>query len=346
MPVCEHEIRETKRGAGPCRIVAEVKLRNGKPNWWCHTHGVAAGAPDGNPLTQCPGAWMDAVPEEECLEIDVNDGEFSVWGGMDAALEIGETVIEPGKVHVHHRSGADQPKDVDQSFSIVTLRAGSETLVIEGTAAVAFSVSELVGREVVPLKCTHCGEVHIDELMFATHPHAKHLCNSCGRNFRHPAPTISNPLAEADKQLGLSPRPEPVRPSRPLEIDSTEFGGISLFPSNAAIVSNMSRSEEMGIHVHAWDHEGVMVLDETYSSVVIDGQAVDEEFLRVLAVQRSLAHGAPIIAKDCQDCGAALCGPRDTYFAPTTTHICHACGAQNKTRRRVFLNPLVDQFPV
>ena len=58
-------------------------------------------------------------------------------------------------------------------------------MLIEGVVAAAYSISELSGREMTPLACPHCGGFHIDEFKFATFPHRKHLCNSCGRNFRY-----------------------------------------------------------------------------------------------------------------------------------------------------------------
>lgn len=344
MAICKHDIRETRRGAGPCRIEAEVKLRNGKPNWWCRTHGMAAGAPDGNPLETCPGAWLDPVPEDECIELDVADGETAIWGAIPAAVEIGDVEREPGKVHVHRRRAAGAPKDIDSSFAIVTVHSGQESIVIEGTAAVAYSISELSGRVVVPLTCPHCREVHIDELKFATFPHLKHLCNSCGRNFRDRNPSISNPLADAYKQLGLGPRPEPVRPDRPLNISSCDYRGVALYPSNSAIVSTMSRPEEEGIHVHAWAHDGTMAIDETFSSVVLDGEAVDEILLRILAVQRALAHGTPIIALACAGCGTSICDSAESFMEPSTEHACQECGHTTRTQRRIFVNPLLNRF--
>jgi hypothetical protein len=344
--LCEHEIRETRRGAGPCRIEAEVKLRNGKPNWWCRTHGMAASAPDGNPLERCPGAWFAPLPEDRCLELDAATGEIALWGVVPPAAEIGEVDIEPGKVHVHRRDAAHAAKNIDDSYDLVTVHNGERDLVIEGMAAVAYSVSELAGREVTPLTCPHCGEIHIDELKFATFPHAKHLCNSCGRNFRDRQPSISNPLADANKQLGLPQPPPAERANRPLDIASADYAGIALWPSNRAIVSTMSRPEEDGIHVHAWDGDGQLVIDETYSPVTIDDEPIDETQLRLLAVQRALAHGAPIIAKACSACGASLCSPHDGWLEPVTTHRCSICGTGAKTRRRSFLNPLADRFPV
>jgi hypothetical protein len=340
--MCDHEIRETKRGAGPCEITAEVKQRNGQPKWWCMTHGLAAGGPDGAPLERCPGAWFDPVPDELRREFDVTDGEIAVWGVVMPAISIGAIPPDYGKVHVHHRAHAGDDKDVDESFDIVTLRNGPNVVVVEGTAAVAYSLSELANRQVVPLACPRCREVHIDELKFAAHPHRKHLCNSCGRNFNDSSgPSISNPLADVALALGVSAAPHPRRAGRPLDIASADYSGIALWPSNTAILSTMTRPEEAGIHVHAWDDHKMLVIDETFEPVTIDGQEIDEALLRLLALQRSLAHRAPIIALDCAGCGEDLVSSTDAWLDPTTAHPCASCGTATKTRRRVFVNPIL-----
>ena len=340
MAKCDHRIRETLRGAGECDIRAEVKLRNGNPNWWCHTHGMAAGGPAGTPLDACPGAWFDPIPDDRRLTLDVSTGEIAIWGDLPPAISFGEVPDEPGKVHVHRRPRAGETKDIDESFDIVTIVHGDESLVIEGTAAVAFSISELSGQVVTPLTCPHCGKVHIDELQFATSPHIKHLCNSCGRNFRDKSPSISNPLADAYEALGLKRPAQPQDVHRPLELQRDDWAAISLFPANAAIVSTMTRPEELGVHVHAWDSSGQMQIDETYSPVTLDGVRIDPGLLQTLAVQVALAHGAPIEAHDCESCGTSIVSPYEGWIRPVTSHTCPKCGASVRTRRRTFFNPL------
>jgi hypothetical protein len=305
---------------------------------------MAASSPDGEALESCPGAWFDPVPDDQCLELDAASGEIAIWGVIPPAITFGKVEPEHGRVHVHRRAAGQDKKDIDRSFDIVTVRNGDHALIIEGIAAAAYSISELSDREVVALKCTHCGEIHIDELKFATRPHAKHLCNSCGRNFFDRQPSISNPLAEANKQLGLPQPLPPEHAERPLAIVTSAYARIALWPSNAAIVSTMSRSEESGIHVHAWNADDEMVIDETHSPVVIDGQTIDEVQLRRLAVQRALAHGAPVISKDCNECGMSLCSPTEGWIEPVTVHSCSECGKETRTRRRCFLNPLADNF--
>src|SRR6202165_2960265 len=195
MTDCEHNIRETLRGAGGGQISFEVLKRSGRPNWWCRTHGMEASAPDGAALERCPGAWYELVPGDLQLEIALADGEFALWCALLPALETGNPMLDIGKVHVHHRPGPGTAKDIDKSYDIVRVTNGANSLTVEGIAAVGFSISQLMGVAVVPLVCSHCGEEHIDELKFATHPHRKHQCNACGRYFNSQAgPSVSNPL--------------------------------------------------------------------------------------------------------------------------------------------------------
>lgn len=342
--VCDHNIRETLKGAGPCQIVSEVRKRSGQPLWWCHTHGMEASAPDGKALDTCPAAWFDPIPVDQQLEIDVTDGELALWGALRPAIAIGEPPLDKGKVHVHHRPGPTAKKDIDESYDIVRLRNGDQVLLVEGMAAVAYSTSLLIGRSMVPLTCPRCGEVHIDELKFATFPHRKHLCNSCGRNFRDSTgPSISNPLADAHAQLGLPAPPAPRPANRRLVLDRQAHGAIAIWPSNEAIVSTMQRPEEIGVHVHAWDHSGRQVIDETYSPVILDGEVLDEEALRVLAVQRALVHKEPIVMLACAGCGSGLITTQDTWMEPSTSHPCQACGVTTRTQRRSFVNPLAEK---
>lgn len=345
MPMCEHTVPETRRGAGPCAISYEVKLRNGQPNWWCRTHAMAARGPDGNALEACPGAWFKPVPADARLDVDLTTGEYAIWGAIPPAITLGNVPDEPGKVHVHHRESAGSEKDVDSSFDIVTVRYKGRSLVVEGTAAVAFSISELAGRPLTPLKCPRCGELHIDELKFATRAHRKHQCNSCGRNFNDRNPSVGNPLADVHGQLGLPPLPEPVPAGRPLELRSSDHSGVAVWPSNSAIVSTMRRPEESGVHVHAWDASGELVVDETYAPVVLNGVDLDADALRMLAIQRALSHGAPIQSLDCGSCQEPMLSPVEGWIEPTTQHSCSKCGFLNRTRRKTFLNPLAAHFP-
>ena len=340
---CDHNIPESKKGAGPCVIVAEVKKRNGKPNWWCRTHSLAASAPDGAPLEACPGVWFDPEPDDQRLTIDLANGETALWGAIPPAISVGEPKLDAGRVHVHHRPVPGADKDIDDSFNIVTVTNADRLVVVEGMAAVAFSISELTRQRVVALTCGNCGEVHIDEQKFATNPHRKHLCNHCGRSFVDTTgASISNPLADIYESLELQRPAEPRPATREVDLSSRNYSAIALWPSNSAFVSTMTRPEEAGIHVHAWGLDGSKVEDETFGSVTLDGDQIDSDSLRWFGVQQVLANGAPVAAQACAGCGESLLSPTDGWIEPRTSHVCR-CGATTRTRRKVFLNPLADK---
>ena len=345
MATCDiKEPRETLMGAGPCDIRYEVLKRSGKPNWWCHTHGMDSSAPDGNPLETCPGVWFEPVPDERQVDLDLEHDFVAIWGVVPPGIQIGPDMGERGKIHVHRRLTPDGPKDIDGTYDIVRLHHGDSSLVVEGKAAVAYSISELCDRAISALECRHCGGLHIDEQKFAAFPHRKHLCNSCGRNFIDSSgPSVSNPLAGAHSQLELPPAPEPLRPDRPLSLDSGTYRTVMIWPSNTAIISTMTRAEETGFHVHAWNEECTQVLDDTYSSLSIDGVDIDESEFRVLTVQKALAHGAPIQSLPCVQCGHSILDSNAGWIEPSTSHVCSACGGETKTRRKVFLNPLAEK---
>ena len=128
-------------------------------------------------------------------------------------------------------------------------------------------------------------------------------------------------------------------------IQSADYDAIEMWPSNRAIVSTMSRPEDEGIHLHAWLRTNgrlELVLDETYSPVVLDGAIVDECALRMLAVQRALAADAavPIVSLNCRGCGSPILSPTEGWVEPVTRHRCASCGTENHTRLKSFVNPL------
>lgn len=347
MPTCSHKPPERTRGSGPCEIRAEIKNRNGTDRHWCFTHGQPAWRPDGSPMESCAGYFFDAVPEEHVLDLDLRDTLVGVWGALPPALTFGDVVVEASGVHVHARTRGSDSKHVDRSYKMVRLHHDGHELLIEASAAVAFSISQMVRITTTVLACPKpdCRAVHLDELMFASAGHRKHQCNRCGRPFfDSDGPSVSNPLTDAHDVLGLGPRPSPVAPRRPLNLRTEEFAGVAVWPSNDAIVWSCDRPEEAGIHVHAWNEIDELVIDETYSSVTIDGRMLDEEQLRLLCAQRALAHKpADVVSKDCEHCGVALTTiASETFLQPRTQHQCEACGGTTHTRRRVFCHPLAE----
>lgn len=328
----------------PCSIAAEVKNRNGMPRWWCSTHGAPAWAPNGSRLPACGGAGGQEPEDEEVLVLDVDryPGGVGVWGAVDPVFNTGPDPHDLG-VHVHARLHTGGHKQIDGTYRLVKLVLDGEQLEVDGRSAGAFVVAAVFGLELKSLHCPWCDSTHADLGEFACTPHRKHQCNRCGRAFFDPAneESISNPLA----LLPARPRSVPIPSREALAIRQCDFSGLAIWGSNPALLWTSPAPEEEGVHIHAWDHAGHLVVDDTFGSVTIDGHALDPEQVRILMVQKSLAHlDGRVVALRCPTCQESHFDDGADALAPHAEHTCGNCGERFTGRNRfrnVVSNPVV-----
>ncbi len=157
--------------------------------------------------------------------------------------------------------------------------------------AVYYMVSSVFGFGTRDVRCTLCGYPHLDKDWFSIHPHRRHLCAGCGRNFRDTVSSIGNPIRATQETLGLR-RQKPTEAPKSLSLRQRDYpGGIQIWGSNPAIFWSSEKPEEEGIHVHAYKREGELPNpDDTFSSVEIDGVRLDPVMVRTLMAQNSLPH--------------------------------------------------------
>jgi transposase-like protein len=176
------------------------------------------------------------------------------------------------------------------------------------------------------------------------HPHQRHLCSGCGQNFRDSERAIGNPLARIwEKFNGLH---KTLLAPRRVDIDQVQFpNGIQIWGSNPSIVWTSGRSEEEGIHIHAF---GDSPLDDTFSSVTIDGVPLDPTAVRTLMAQNALPHIAGrVAALQCPKCKESHFDTGEHAFTPHEQHICAKCKIEFRSRgriRKVIGNPIVEVF--
>jgi len=331
------------RTTSPCEIRADVKKRNGQRNWWCHTHGQAAGGP-GGPLEICRGAAVGAVAQDDVLELDLADypGGVSCWGATKPPISHGRVHPDVG-VHVHARRKPGGKKDIDRSFVKVRITFAGETVELDEASCLAFLVTSIAGKQMVELICHWCGWTHLDRDDFAVKGHRKHLCNRCGRHFWHDTPTISNPAVGA-RRLWAGAVRSPKLATSALALRAADWSAFALWASNPAILWTGTDSERAGIHVHAWDHRGRLIIDETYGQVSMDGVSIDAGQFRVLMAQQVVIKEAwRLTSLTCPKCGAAHLDRDLDAFKPTAMKCCIYCGARFSTpgRRRLVSNPIV-----
>ncbi len=241
-----------------CDIRAEIKLRNGYPNWWCFTHFCSARGEKGTKLEKCTKADQPPLTDEQKIYIDLDKyaGGVGIWGSLEAVYDSKREVPEKG-VHVHLREQEGMEKVVDQTFQEVYVKnprknKSEEWIKINEYTACAYTASVLFNRNIKVINCKYCSEPHIDADWFAVHYHKKHFCTHCGRDYIDSEPGISNPVIYIQEQLSeqLAHRTL-TNVTRKLQASQKDYpGGIQIWASNPAIIWTASRAEEAGIHVN------------------------------------------------------------------------------------------------
>ena len=105
-----------------CEITNVGKSRNGKPRFWCVSHGANATGRYGARLDECEGAYL-SFDDDECFVLSENDypGGIGIWGAV-APIFNTAAVDEPSGIHVHARTdvGEDR-KTIDATYPAVKI---------------------------------------------------------------------------------------------------------------------------------------------------------------------------------------------------------------------------------
>lgn len=342
-----------------CEIRAETKLRNGYPNWWCYTHYASARGEKGSRLRRCSKANDPEVRDDEKAYVDLDDysGGVGIWGSLEAVFDSKREVPEKG-VHVHLRRMPEAEKEVDKTFKEVFIKVPSNNLYtseewikIDEYTARAYTASAVFEKKLKIVKCKHCGKEHIDAGYFAIHPHRKHFCTFCGRDFIDVEHGISNPIYSVHQIFNEKLKDRQLtKVDRRLVITQNDYpGGVQIWGSNPAIIWTAKRSEEAGIHVHLFKQsDAPPTSDDTYGYVQIDGIELDDVMIRYYMVQKSLTYLNKFIQSlICPKCLKDHFDIGDNALNPHKIHLCEYCGHtfSDKTRfKGTVSNPIVERL--
>ena len=333
----------------PCDIAAIEKRRDGGTRYWCRAHRADATAKGGTPAATCRGAHIVPIQLEEIMTLEVGKylGGVALWGAVPAVYDTTLLPMDRG-IHVHTRLTPECPKDTDWTFRAVRIVGGElpvDGVVVSDIDAIYYLVSSVFGFSMAFVACTHCAWPHLDKDWFSVHPHRRHLCAGCGKHFHDTATGIGNPIMGLREVFGAEEH-KIVPAPKTLDIKQADFpGGIQIWGSNPAFLWTQPKSEEEGIHVHAFlEGEAEPVLDDTYREVTIDGIRLDPVKVRVLMAQNVMPSlEGRIRSMNCPHCGHPAFGAGEAAYVPTATHACPECGEQFPTPgrvRNVVANPL------
>jgi transposase-like protein len=292
-----------------------------------------------------------APPQLATLDLDPAQypGGIGIWGSLPAIYDTTQGVPEHG-VHVHARKVAGRQKDIDQSYGLVNVALRSGVVVpIREVDATPYVAAAVLGLPVTEIVCPYCARSHLDEERFGVHPHQRHQCQSCGREFLESTRAIGNPIMRAKRELGDALLTRPTVPGRgPLRIDQSQKyfgGGMLIWGSNPAIVWTAQRNEESGVHVHVFDGQNSSpTVDDTYDIVDVDGLRLEASMVRVFMVQQSFAHLRGLLSHvRCSACNASHFDELAPFAVePHQNHTCTSCGHLEYTSAPTISNPVVD----
>jgi len=333
-----------------CKIVPVGKRRDGKMRHWCIEHRADATAKYGVKAQRCRNADQVPISSDEVLEFNIDQykGGIALWGAVPAIYDTTRLAMDRG-IHVHARREAGAKKEIDMTYRAVRVFGESfpkEGILITELESIYFMVSSVFGFATKVVLCTLCGYPHLDKDYFSVNPHRRHLCAACGRHFFDAERGIGNPVSLLQEASGVPARP-PISANRAIEISQKDYpGGIQVWGSNAALLWTSDLQEEEGIHLHAYKVEGYHpAIDDTYSSVIIDGTQLDPLQVRVLMAQQAMPSLAGRIASlTCSACATDSFELSPSAFTATDERACARCGTPLKVRgrfRKVVPNPLI-----
>lgn len=344
----ESEIGE-RASSSECQIVSVGKRRDGGTRYWCLRHKADATAKYGRRANMCRASHIPPIRVEDTLTLNIDKykGGIALWGAVPAVYDTTRLPMDRG-IHVHARVTADEKKEMDCTFRavrIVSNRLPKNGIYVSELDAIYYMVTSVFGYEMKHITCSYCGYSHLDRDWFSVHPHRRHLCAGCGRHFRDTVTAIGNPIFGVRDVCGVrTKRPRPSK--RKLDIKQADFpGGIQIWGSNPAFIWTSGRTEEEGIHVHAFRKNGNQPeVDETYTQVTIDAVNLDPAMVRILMAQMVLPSlKNRVLPIDCPSCGEAQFGVGELAFTPIATHSCKRCGHQFEAPgrlRKTIANPL------
>jgi hypothetical protein len=335
---------------GGCDITPVGKRRDGGTRYWCLVHKADATAKYGRPAQVCRAAHLSPILPQEILDLDLDQypGGVALWGAVPPIYDTTRLPLDFG-IHVHARKATEAEKSIDNTYRGVRLKADRlppDGLLVSELDAVYYMVSSVFGFDTRYVRCTYCEYPHLDKDWFSIHPHRRHLCAGCGKNFRDSVIGIGNPIRATQELVGLLPR-KPVEAAQKLSLRQCDYpGGIQIWGSNPAIIWSSEKYEEEGIHVHAYKLASDLPdIDDTFSAVEIDGLRLDPLMVRTLMAQNSLPHLAGrVVPLKCDLCGEMEFSAGEQAFTPTVGCTCSKCGGQlsRPTRlRKTISNPLI-----
>ncbi len=334
----------------PCEITPVGKRRDGKMRHWCLSHRANATGKYGVRLEQCVKANLIPPSEEETFRLNFNayPGGIALWGAVPAVYDTTRHPVDRG-IHLHAREKVGGEKVVDHTYRHLVVRINDKDQIdITEEEAIYYMTAVVMGHDLKFVVCKHCDYPHLDKDVLAVYPHRKHLCAGCGRDFYDSEVHIGNPIIKVKEVLGdIKIHREVKKTQRVLDIQQSDFpGGIQIWGSNQGIIWTAPILEEEGIHVHCFTDQHKCVVDDTFGTVIIDGQELSANMVRAFMAQAALPHlRDSLMSLSCTHCGFEHFDEGELKYIAHPQHSCARCGelfTSPYRKKNAISNPIID----
>lgn len=336
-----------------CNIVDVGRRRDGGTRYWCLEHHANATAKYGKPAKNCVAADDLPISPADTLDLDFKryPGGVGLWGSVPAVYDTSKQPTDRG-IHVHARLTANGTKVIDHTYRKLRIPLTTDLLSdgwaeVDEIDAINYMVSSVFGMEMISVSCGHCRFPHLDRDWFSVHPHRRHQCHGCGKQFSDVVVGIGNPIVTIRQLLGTGQAGQVPAP-RTKSIRQCDYpGGIQIWGSNPAIVWTSGSAEETGVHLHGFvsGEEDMPPLDDTFTQVTIDGIKLDAVQVRIYMAQSAMPHlEGRVVNLVCPKCKHDHFDEGVLAFTPHIEHECGHCGAvfRAKTQtKKTIGNPFV-----
>lgn len=282
---------------------------------------------------------------DQSLKLSIGDypGGVAIWGALPAAFDTTNLDFDRG-VHVHARLSDIAKKSIDATYDTVEVEWRGNSFVIDERAAVHFTMASIFDIEIISLACCCCQQDIVSTGLNAVIPQHHHSCQGCGHINSTNRACVINPIVALKNKIGDPQiKRQATLPNRSIILDVERFpGGIQIWGSNPSIIWTARRLEESAIHVHAYNVNGKRIIDNTYSTVIMDGQSLDIEMIRVLQIQQAVPNLINTITTVCcPNCDVAQFDQGIDAIVAHTARTCNHC-KKSFVHQAVISNPALD----